>query len=395
MRIRFLHGNAYVGGGATRTTLSTASALAERGHDVEVVSVLRRRQRPTFPVHPDVRIVALVDEWAFKRAAPPRTAAARARRAAMGFAMRRSSVATNRYDGRTREWHWASDVALVRWLRSVDDGVIVGTRPALNLAIARYARAEVVRVAQDHMNLDTYSVHLRRSIARRYGRLDAVVTLTERDAERYAELLDGRTRVLAIPNGVPHIGGHRASLDSNVVITAGRLTRQKGYDRLLRAWARVSRERPDWRLEIYGAGPKRRRLRRQIAKLDIGDSAHLMGRTPALFERMADSAFFVMTSRYEGLPMVLLEAMGVGLPVISYDCPTGPRDVISDGVDGYVVPDGDRRAFVARMLELMDEPGTRKRMGEAALRKAQEYDVSRLAERWERLFADLAAAKRR
>jgi glycosyltransferase involved in cell wall biosynthesis len=275
--------------------------------------------------------------------------------------------------------------------------VLVGTRPAINLAMAQLTRPSVVRVAQDHMNLATYKPKLRQSMARWYPRLDAVVTLTAGDAQQYAPLLGGRTRVLDIPNGVPDLGGHRATLDPKVVISAGRLARQKGYDRLLPVWARVAEKRPDWRLEIYGAGPPEieEPLRRQIEDLGIQGSARLMGRTSELFQRMAESSLYVMTSRREGLPMVLLEAMGVGLPVIAYDCPTGPRDVITDGVDGYVVPNGDEQALEARMLELMDDPDTRVRLATAARRTAADYDVARLAERWEKLFEELAAAKAR
>jgi glycosyltransferase involved in cell wall biosynthesis len=395
MKIRLLIANAYVGGGTARTTLSTASALAER-HDVEIVSLLRRRERPSFPVDDRVRLLPLVDEWSHKRAPAPRGLGGRARQAWLRAGHRGRSVVGHPEDLRTEEWTPYTDLALVRWLRSVRDGVIVGTRPALNLAVARFARPRVVRVAQDHMNLASYRPGLRSAIGRWYPRTDAVVTLTERDAEQYRALLgvDG-PRILAIPNGVPDLGGHRTTLERPMVITAGRLVKQKGFDRLLPVWARVATERPGWKLEIYGAGTQERALRRQLSELGLEGRAELMGRTSQLFARMAEASLFVMTSRREGLPMVLLEAMGVGLPVVSYDCPTGPGDVIADGVDGYVVPDGDEDALAARLLELMDDPATRRRMSAAALAKAADYDVRRLAGRWEELFAELAAAKAR
>ena len=397
MKIRLLIANAYVGGGTARTTLSTASALAQRGHDVEIVSVLRRRERLTFPLDPRVRVIDLVDEWSLKQGLVPNGPKFRAREAWRKVAQPRRSLVGHRADKRTEEWSAYTDLELVRFLRSVRDGVLVGTRPAINLAMAQLVRPSVVRVAQDHMNLATYRPRLRQSMARWYPRIDAVVTLTAGDAAQYAPMLRGRTRVLDIPNGVPDLGGHRATLDSKVVISAGRIARQKGYDRLLPVWARVAAQRPDWRLEIYGAGPPEieEPLRRQLEELGIQDSAHLMGRTSELFQKMAESSLYVMTSRREGLPMVLLEAMGVGLPVIAYDCPTGPRDVITDGVDGYVVPNGDERALEARMLELMDDPDARVRLATAARRTAADYDVARLAERWEMLFEELAAAKAR
>jgi glycosyltransferase involved in cell wall biosynthesis len=393
MRIRLLIANAHVGGGTARTVSSTASALARRGHEVEIVSLLRRRRRPAFPPGRAVHVRDLVDE--LEAHPDPETAGERAAALWRRVGSAAPSVVGHPLDRRTREWSLYTDAELVRWLRSVKDGVIVGTRPALNLALARYGRRDVVRVAQDHMNLQSYRPALRRALRRAYPRLDAVVCLTGRDAAQYEDLLGGRTRVLAIPNGVPKLRGHRAALDAPVVVTAGRLTAQKGYDRLLPVWARVAEQRPGWGLRIYGAGDQEARLQGMIERLGIGDSARLMGRTGRIFARMAEGSVFVMTSRKEGLPMVLLEAMGIGLPVVAYDCPTGPGDVIADGVDGYVVPDGDEAALEARLLQLMDDPEARRRLAAQGRAKAAEYDTDRLAERWEALFLELAAAKRR
>jgi glycosyltransferase involved in cell wall biosynthesis len=395
MRIRLLIANAYVGGGTARTVSSTARALAARGHDVEIVSLLRRRRRAAFPPGPAVQVRDLVDRRAAQRESAPETPAARAAALGRRVAWAAPSVVGHPLDGRTREWSLASDVELVRWLRSVRDGVIVGTRPALNLALARFGHDGVVRVGQDHMNLRSYRPALRRSMRRAYPRLDAVVCLTQGDAAQYADLLDGRTRVLDIPNGVPDLHGHRSTLDGKLVVTAGRLTSQKGYDRLLPVWAKVVAQRPDWRLEIYGGGEHEARLRAQLEGLGLEGSAALMGRSGRLFSRMARASIYVMTSRKEGMPMVLLEAMGIGLPVVAYDCPTGPREIVEDGVDGWVVPDGDEDALAARLIALMDDPELRRRLGAAAVEKAARYDVAHLAERWERLFDELAAGKRR
>ena len=394
MRIRMLIANAHVGGGTARTVSNTASALAARGHDVEIVSVLRRRRRPAYPPGRGVAIHDLVDDLAARRAPEPATRGERATALWRRAASAAPSVAGHPFDPRTREWSILTDVELVRWLRSVRDGVIVGTRPALNLALARFGRRDVVRVGQDHMNLSSYRPPLRRSIQRRYPRLDAVVCLTQRDAAEYDALLAGRTRVLAIPNGIPDLSRHRASADAKVVVTAGQLTRRKGFDRLLAAWAHVVPEHPDWRLEIYGGGEQEASLQTQIERLGLRDSARLMGRSNRLYARMARASVYAMTSRREGLPMVLLEAKAIGLPAVAYDCPTGPREMIADGVDGYLVPDGDEDALVARLLELIGDEAARRRLGEAARAKAADYAVARLAERWETLFCDLAAAKR-
>jgi glycosyltransferase involved in cell wall biosynthesis len=196
-----------------------------------------------------------------------------------------------------------------------------------------------------------------------------------------------------VPNGLPPSGAPRASLDAKVVIAAGRLTRQKGFDRLLRVWKLVADRHPDWELRIYGSGSGKRKLRRQIRRSGISSTARLMGFTPRLHEAFTEASLYVMSSRREGFPMVLLEAMQAGLPVASYDCPTGPRDIVREGVDGHVVPNGDREALAAAMSGLMADTERRKAFGAAAVENAAQYDVARVAERWEMLFEELLATK--
>ncbi len=398
MRIRFLIENAYVSGGTVRTTINTAAALANRGHDVEIVSVHRRRAKPFFPIPDNVRLRALVDAYSLQQVPqrPPRLPVRLFRRA-QTKALDVPSLLYTKNEGRYQAFSLASDVALVRYLRSVPDGVIVGTRPGLNLAIARWVKPAVVRVGQDHLNLGRYREGLRQQIARHYGGLDALVTLTNGDAADYTALLGDRTRTLAVPNGVPDVGGHAATLDESnkVVIAAGGLRPQKGFDRLVSAWALVAPEHPDWRLEIYGTAepPRRRKLQRKIDSLGVTDSAHIMGPTQQLYEIMAMSSVFTLPSRFEGLPMVLLEAMQIGVPVVAFDCPTGPRDVIDDEVDGLLVPNGDIEAFGRAIDRLIREPLLRKSLAARAAEKIKQYDTPRLAEQWEELFTELATTK--
>ena len=334
MQIRFLIANAYGVGGTIRTTFNTAAALADR-HDVEIVSVLRRRDEPELELDPRVRLRALTDLRPRRRSAPAEWAASR------------PSRVIHHRDYRYKTFNVLSDVQLLRYLASVRGGVLISTRPGLNLAVARYARRSVVRVGQDHMNLGGYWPELRAAIARHYPRLDLVTALTQGSAEEYSDLLGPRTRVELMPNGVTELGTQRADPAARLVASAGRLIRRKGFDRLLMAWARIAHEFPDWRLAVFGGGPDAKKLARLSAELGIEDSVRLPGNSPRLREELAKASLFVMTSRREGFPMVLLEAMSVGLPVVAYDCPTGPRDIISEGVDGSIVPDGETDLLAA------------------------------------------------
>ena len=393
MTIRFVIMNAYAVGGTIRTTFTTAAELAKR-HDVEIASVVRHRDKPSFPRPKGVRLIGLTD---LRQERMDRLAAHWGPRARwQTWAAGHRSHLMSSHDFRHPNFNLLTDLNLLRYLLPLRDGVVIGTRPAINLAVAHVVSPSVVKVGQDHMNLRTYNDGLRAQIGAVYPRLDVVSTLTEGDAEDYRRHL-GRvgsaTRVECMPNGVPDLGGRRAALDNKVVVAAGRIGPQKGFDRLLPVWAKVAAQHPDWELRIWGGGKGIGKLRSQAEELGIADSAHLMGFTQKLDEEFANSSLYVMSSRKEGFPMVLLEAMGVGLPVVSYDCPTGPRDIIREGVDGHVVPDGDGDALAAALSRLMDDAETRKAFGAAAVEGAARYDIATIAGRWESLLAETEAAK--
>jgi glycosyltransferase involved in cell wall biosynthesis len=391
LHIRFLIMNAYTVGGTIRTTFTIAGELAKR-HDVEIVSVYRMRAgAPALPVPGNVRLRMLTDlrQPTLDRLASGHGPAARLRTALLKRPSRLISPEDYRYDN----FSVLTDVNLLRFLATVNDGVLIGTRPGLNLAIAHLIPGQVVRVGQDHVNLSSYRRGLRAQMKTAYHRLDLLSTLTEGDAAAYRKLLENRTRIEVFPNAVPDVGGHRASLDDNVVVAAGRLVRQKGFDRLLPAWAELVERHPGWQLKIFGSGGERDKLQRQIEELGIQDSAHLMGFTRQLHEEMSRASLYVLSSRKEGFPMVLLEAMGVGLPVVSVDCVSGPRDIIREGVDGHVVPEDDAPALAAAMSGLMADADRRKAYGAAALETAARYDAAQIAGRWEERLEELSAAK--
>jgi glycosyltransferase involved in cell wall biosynthesis len=164
----------------------------------------------------------------------------------------------------------------------------------------------------------------------------------------------------------------------------------KGFDRLLPAFAAVSARHPDWSLRIYGTGGERSLLEGLVHRHGLERSVQLMGHAGHLDEELAEASVFVLSSRNEGFPMVLLEAMSVGVPVVSFDCRNGPADLVTDGVDGLLVPQGDVVGLAEAMCRLIEAPGWRREMGQAALSTAATYAPHRMAGRWEELLSDLA-----
>jgi glycosyltransferase involved in cell wall biosynthesis len=374
VRILLLHANGM--GGTIRTVLNLAGHLA-RDHDVEIVSVVKEAEEPFFPVPPGVRVRFLDDRT------------------------RRRKGLLSRFPSRLipkgeAAHHWftlRTDLKLIRYIRSRRRGVLITTRPGLNLMAALFAAPDVVTIGQEHMNLGSHDPALRRQIARRYGKLDALVTLTAKDLATYQKALKVRPRVhTRIPTAGTRLSGEISPLDANTVIAVGRYTRQKGYDLLIRAWAHVAARHPDWTLRIFGGGPREQKLREMIEQRELTGKVHLMGPADNIGAELSKASIYVLSSRYEGMPMVILEAMSKGLPVVSYDCPTGPAELITHGHDGLLVKPEKIHAMADAICALIEDEELRRKLGCHALDTAAEYDLDVVGDKWVRLLAQMEAA---
>jgi glycosyltransferase involved in cell wall biosynthesis len=380
MRIRYVLFNAYGVGGTVRSVVNQANALCGE-HDVEIASVYRTREKPAFAIDPRVRLVPLT-----------RRRSRRRRRRQLTRLV--PNPLPHRHDFRFRRWDPAVDLKLVRYFRSAGGGILVTTRPGLTLLAARTAPRRLVRVAQDHRSYPSYSPSERDALVRAYRRLDAVTVLTEQDRASYQQALAGwGTRLECIPNGIPRPRRPPARSRLKIIIAAGRLEHEKGFDLLLDAFQTVAATYPDWRLRIYGAGREKRDLAAQIERLGLSGRVRLRGTSRNLDRRFAAASIFVLSSRQEGLPMVLLEAMGAGLPVVAFDCATGPAELITPGRNGLLVPAEDVAALAAGMCELIEDRPRRRAMGAAARRDSRRYSIVAVRRRWQELFSDLTRAR--
>ncbi|MFJ8822255.1 glycosyltransferase family 4 protein [Streptomyces sp. NPDC102467] len=380
MQISFLIHNAYGIGGTIRTTYNLANTLAEQ-HDVEVVSVFRHRDEPVFAPDPRVRLRHLVD----------------IRKDSAGYEgedpeFKKAASVFPRSEGRYEQYSALTDRRIAEHLTAVEADVVVGTRPGLNVHLARQTRRGPLRVGQEHLTLDTHPLGLRRELRSVYPRLDALTTTTEADARAYRDRmrLPG-VRIEAMPNPVPAPGVAPADGDGKWVVAAGRLAPVKRYDLLIRAFDKVRAERPDWRLRIYGGGKQKDKLRHLIDELGLYNHVFLMGTANPIEPEWAKGSVAAVTSTFESFGMTIVEAMRCGLPVVATDCPHGPGEIIDNGVDGRLVEVGNVDAISAGLLELINDDALRRRMAEKALANSARFDPARIAERYEDLFGSLTA----
>ena len=381
-KVTILIANAYGMGGTVRTCLNVAGFLA-RAHDVEIISTHRTSDRPFFPFPPGVKVRVADDQ----RDRPLGGRAGRVRELLRPHRSRLVFPGDLRFAGSCTLW---TDLMLVRHLWEVRDGVVMGTRPALNLLAPVLRRRGMTVIGQEHMNLETHTPQRQAEIARRYPSLDAVAVLTERDHETYAHALGDSVRLERIPNAIPRLEAEPPALDAPVVVAAGRLTLQKGFDLLIPAFAKVAERHPEWTLRICGDGGQRRRLQSLILEHRLSNNVLLMGAVDRLDLQMAQASLYVLSSRFEGLPMVMIEAMSLGLPVVGFDCPTGPREVIQNGRSGVLVPDGDIDALADAMLAVIEDPEHRRRLGAGASERAKDFALDSIGPRWEALIDELS-----
>ncbi|AEE17230.1 glycosyltransferase family 4 protein [Treponema brennaborense] len=263
---------------------------------------------------------------------------------------------------------------------------ILGTTHALNCLM--YFTGKIVKkIACEHMNYDAcpwISTKIRKLI---YPKLDAVVLLTNADASHYTFIADKKRFV--IPNSLSFFTEKSADYNLKRVIAVGRLTEQKGFDILIQMSQRLKEHIPEWHIDIFGEGEEKEELDSLISSLEVNDFIKINAPTKDIQKELLNSSIYVMTSRWEGLPMILLESKACGLPIISFDCPEGPADVIEDGVDGYLVEFGNEEVFINRLISLCKDNAARAEFGKLARLNSAKFSSESIYKRWNNLFITL------
>lgn len=295
-------------------------------------------------------------------------------------------------------------LALRRVLRDVRPDVALAMMNSSNiqLALAATGLRGLVSVGSERTHPPQMPLGLIWETLRRYfyGRLNAVVALTEESAT----WLRSQTRakkVVVIPNVAtyplpahpPHVPPPSEAAKERLLLTVGRLSQEKGFDSLIVAFQRLAADFPDWKLAILGEGALRQELSDRIKAAGLVNRILLPGRVGNVGEWYAVADLYVMTSRFEGFPNTLAEAMAHGVPAVSFDCDTGPRDIIRHEVDGLLVSPGDVSALSDALHRLMGDEALRRRFAARAIEARQRFSMEKIAWMWKALFEELQPGK--
>jgi len=212
-------------------------------------------------------------------------------------------------------------------------------------------------------------------------RLSKCVILTNEDKQNWK----GFNNIVVIPNPISQFPKVYSDCSNKIVIAAGRYSPEKGYDRLIKAWQLVSQRHPDWQLNIFGVG-ERESYQRLAADLGLSATVHCNGPVKDIYAKYAESSIFTITSHHEGFGLVIAEAMATGVPPVAFAFHCGPRDIITDGVDGLIVEEGNIGKFADAICYLIEHEDVRREMGRKGVESAERYREERIMQQWINLF---------
>ena len=376
MKLIYCIHSVYNPGGMERVLLNKVSYLVEKlGWEVLIVTTDQHNRPPFYPFPQQVRMVDLGvnysednDKGTLKKVAGYLRRRRQHKKALTALLMReKADIVVSLYPSESS------------FLPAIQDG----SKKVLELHYCKFFRLQYGRSGLMGL-IDRYRTWLDEHIVRQF---DKFVVLTEEDLGYWGAL----PNIEVIPNAALFIAPRLSNQTEKRVIAVGRLDYQKGFDRLIEAWALVQKHPAlhDWRLDIFGQGEWQEMLESMIRERNLTSSARINAPSKQIGEEYASSSLLVMSSHYEGFPMVMIEAMACGLPVVAFDFKCGPKDIILEHTNGLIVPEGDITALAEAMTQIMANDEKRKAMAIEAQKVTERYSEERVMSQWITLFKQL------
>ena len=360
-------------GGIEKQTITFANELADK-YKVHIISTYSMNLEPAYNVDSRVNITYLIND------APNRNEFKEAVRKKQFISILKEGIKAVRILINKKR-------LMKKSIKNIQDGYILSTRIEFAELLSKYANKNVVTMTQEHLNDSTpkYVKKVRKS----FKNLDYLIVLSSGSNENYSKWLrdNKKIKIVEIPNILQEIPNENALLTSKNIISVGRLHPVKGFERLIYIFSKVAEKVPDSKLTIVGGGDEKLKLENLISNLQIQEKVVITGMVSSneVKKYMLNSSIYVMTSISECLPMVLIEAESLGIPLIAYDVPVGPKAIIKNGENGYLIKDNDIDNIVDKIVYLLENKEAREKMG----KKAKEYANRFLAENVMPLWFDI------
>ncbi|MEI6140224.1 MAG: glycosyltransferase family 4 protein [Mariniphaga sp.] len=355
MQIVFLVHDIHFGGGGERVTINLANTFKEKGADVKIVSLSAASLKNIYPTNNEIGIDYLCIDFA---------------NGCNLINKVKSIFRVNSYFNTYKR-------------NTIILGI--GNYPSLLLSFLPI-RKNIKTVGCQHLAYDGIKnlwALLRKLL---FHRLNFIVCLTKSDLPKYKKL---NKNSIVIPNSIGNFSEQTASLTNKQILFIGRVVPEKGYDILLKVVERVSKIHDDWTFRIIGEGPLRKKILHEFDLYGLTSKISWISSSDLIVKEYINSSIYLMTSRTEGLPMVLLEAQACGLPIISFNCETGPSDIINDGIDGYLIDNYNIDEMSKKLSMLCSNFNKRKEFGQNARKNVLKFFPDQVFIKWEALFIQL------
>ena len=377
MKVFYVYTALLTKGGADRVLTEKANWLAEHGYEVGIITDTQMGRPPVFPLSPKVNLINLDIDFS--------------KEYGHNLLMR-----TYLYYQLMSEYKRKlkavldtekPDIVITTMGRDLDfltglykDGAIIGEAHTTKHFLRNFHLLE-----QRGFPYKQIAWYWRRKMDKSVRKLKCVVLLTKEDALSW----QGITRTYVIPNSLPFEPNEASSLQNKQAIAVGRYNNAKGYEYLVEAWQIVHQKHPDWTIHIYGSGELKEQVKSLIENSNLHDTMLMHEPTDNIREKYLESSICVVSSRYEGFSMVILESMACGVPVVSFDCPHGPRNIIHNGEDSILVEYLNTQAMADSICQLIEQPEIRKELGKKAQENIQRFSKDCVMKLWTNLFEEL------
>ena len=377
MHILYIYSEISIMGGTDKVLVDKANYLATHGYQVTIVTEAQMGRKLSFPLDPAVKHIDMGLDF------NKQYQSGFLNRICIYYSLR------NKYKKRLRKVliEEKPDIVSVIVGRSLD--FIADIHDGSIKIVEAHTTKQFLRsyhLMEQRGGIFKYlAQYLRWNMCRQVSRLDGIVLLTQRDADDWKEA----KRTFVIPNAVPYYPKESSTLDNKQVIMVGRYNDAKGYDYLIPAWETVHLRHPDWVLNVYGSGELHDQVVKWVEERHLENSFILHEPTSNITEKYLESSISVLSSRYEGFSLVILEAMACGVPFVSFDCPHGPRNIICDGEDGLLVEYLNFQALADGICSLIEDEALRKRLGANARKNIRRFSKEDIMNQWEDLFIEM------
>lgn len=279
---------------------------------------------------------------------------------------------------------------MIQKFKEIKDGIIISTRNEHSVLLSKYGNKKVKKIAQLHHD-HGYDKKLMQDFEKHYDGIDYFVLLTESLESEINKMMQNNhhTKLVVIPNFLDTLPTKENVEPKNQVIAVGRLHEVKGFERMINIWHKVKMEEKPI-LKIVGDGNEKDKLQNLIRSYHLEDEVMLMGAMEhdEVIKEMEDSILYLMTSYTEAFPFVLLEAISVGLPIVAYDVRVGPKAIIDDGINGFLIPDDNEHMYISCLKKLLSDKKLRNKMSVAAMEKSKVFSKESVLKKWISILED-------